>query len=170
MIEHISTLYLAVHWTARLSGLLFAAALAVPALFSVSACRRDELYLAFLLALTVHFGCVTWLATANGGSNMFPGGRSVAQVGGWPVVFGIFALFHAIVVVGFAARRAKSPVRRGLRWAGTFSRGFIGLAFVGTYLPLLAQSWWYALPGALVAGAVCVDAGAAQKGDPAVRR
>jgi hypothetical protein len=157
MSDH-AALYLTVHWTARLAALLFSAALAAPVLFRLRACRREELYLAFILALAVHFAFVTWLALATGGAQMFPGGKSVAEVGGWPVVFGIFAFCQTLAWVGFAARRTEEVASRGLHVAGSFSRGFIGVMFVGTYLPLVAQSWWYLFPATLVVGAVSIDA------------
>ncbi len=70
-----SDLYTAVHWTARVSALLFAAALGVPVLFRVSERRSATLYLAFILAHTVHFSFVIWLAKARDGARMFPGAR-----------------------------------------------------------------------------------------------
>jgi hypothetical protein len=152
-----SDLYIAVHWTARLSAVLFAAALAAPALYNLSARRSQSLYLGFILAHTIHFSFVVWLAKVTGGENMFPGGRSVGDAGGWPAVFGVFAFFYALAFVGLAARRAGPRARLGLRAAGRFSTAFIGFMFVSTYMPLIARSRWYALPAALVVAGVAVD-------------
>lgn len=153
-----SHLYLVVHWTARLSAVLFAAALLAPALSSLSARRAQTLYLGFIIAHTLHFSFVAWLAKVTGGENMFPGGRSVGDVGGWPAVLGIFAFFYTLALVGLVARRAGPRAGLGLRAAGRFSTTFIGFMFVSTYVPLIARSQWYALPAALVAAGVAVDA------------
>ncbi|WP_437915611.1 hypothetical protein WME73_10820 [Sorangium sp. So ce302] len=155
---HTSDLYLAVHWTARASALLFAAALVAPALFRSSGQRSQGFYLGFILAHTIHFMFVIGLVRATGGANMFPGGRSVADVGGWPAVFGIFALFYALAFIAFAARRMGTRARSTLRVAGRLSTLFLGYMFVSTYVPLVSRSRWYALPAAIVATAVLVDA------------
>jgi hypothetical protein len=144
-----------VHWSARLSAILFALSLAAPVLPRFLARRSESLYLGFVAANTVQFLFVTLLALATGGANMFPGGRSVADVGGWPAVFGIFAFFYTLAFVGWVGRRAGASSR--LRTAGVLSRAFVGFMFVSTYVPLIARSAWYALPCALVAAAVVVD-------------
>ena len=144
-----------VHWAARLSAIMFASSLAAPLLPRLLARRSEALYLGFAAANTVQFVFVTLLALATGGANMFPGGRSVADVGGWPEVFGIFGFFYVLALVGWLGRRAgaSSP----LSAAGVFSRAFIGFMFVSTYVPLIARSAWYALPCAFVGAAVLVD-------------
>jgi hypothetical protein len=153
-----SDLYLAVHWAARASALLFALALVAPAVLRSSARPSQNLFAAFIVAHTVHFFFVTWLAAATGGAGMFPGGRSVTDVGGWPAVAGIFALFYALAILGLAARRERAHRHGWLRATGRFATAFIGFMFVATYVPLLARSPWYALPAAIVTVAVVVDA------------
>jgi hypothetical protein len=152
-----SDLYTAVHWTARLSALLFAAALAAPLLPRPLARRSQALYVGFVLANSLQFLSVTWLARMTGGANLFPGGRSLADVGGWPAMFGIFGFFYALALVGFVARQRGARASSGLRAAGTFSTTFIGFMFVATYVPLVARSRWYAIPAVLVAASVLVN-------------
>jgi hypothetical protein len=154
-----SDLYIAVHWTARLSALLFAAALLAPVLLREQDGRRRSqvLFLAFLAAHTVHFSFVLALAFETGGKRMFPGGRDIADVGGMPAVFGIFAFFYLLAVAALLQRRAGSRAGTLLRVAGRFSTAFLGYMFVTTYIPLVERSPWYALPAALIATAVVLD-------------
>jgi hypothetical protein len=154
-----SDLYLAVHWTARVSALLFAAALAVPVLFREPDGRRrsQPAFLAFLGAHTVHFAFVLALILETGGEKMFPGGRDVADVGGMPAVFGIFAFFYLLAILALLERRRGPRASTPLRLAGRFSTAFVGYMFVSTYIPLVERSPWYALPAALVATAVLLD-------------
>ncbi|UVT16029.1 MAG: hypothetical protein H8K04_00200 [Nitrospira sp.] len=149
---------LAVHWSARLSALLFAMALALPALTTRLSRHATALYLAFMIAHTVHFGFVVWMAHVTDGANMFPGGRSVEDVGGWPTVFAIFALFYALAFVGLAARRVGSEAGHTLRRASRVTTTCVGLLFVVTYVGLLPQSLWYAVPGVLVAIGMIIEA------------
>ncbi|UVT15541.1 MAG: hypothetical protein H8K04_17320 [Nitrospira sp.] len=148
---------LAVHWSARLSALLFAVALALPALIPRLSRHASALYFAFMMVHTVHFGFVVWMAHMTGGANMFPGDRSVADVGGWPTVFSIFAFFYALAFVGLVARRAGPNVGHTLRLASRVTTTCLGLIFVGTYLSLIPQSLWYAVPGAFVTLGMIID-------------
>jgi AcrR family transcriptional regulator len=141
-------LLLPVQLTARLSALLFAGALAVPVLTGRPA---RALYPAFLIAHTVHFGFVAALAVVGGGAGLFPGGRSLEDVGGWPTLAAIATLFYAAALGGLA--RGPSGWRRG----GHAAAAFIGFMFVATYLPLVERSAWYALPAAIVTLAVGLD-------------
>lgn len=154
-----SDLYVAVHWTARLSALLFAAALVAPSLFrEPDGRRRSQLaFVAFLAAHTVHFASVLALISETGGNKMFPGGRDVADVGGMPAVFGIFAFFYLLATLALLERRAGPRAGTTLRLAGRCSTAFIGYMFVSTYIPLVERSPWYALPAALIATAVLLD-------------
>jgi hypothetical protein len=149
-------LHLAMSWTARLAAVLFALSLLVPALSRQRAGQAGRIQVAFIVAQTLHFAFVAWLASATGGAGMFPGGRSVAEVGGWPVVVAIFALFYAVAFIALAARRSGTAQTR-LRTAGKLSTAFIGFMFVATYLPLVARSGWYALLALLVTAAVVAD-------------
>jgi hypothetical protein len=149
-------LHLAMSWTARLSAVLFALSLLVPALSAQRAGHAGRIHVAFIVAQTLHFAFVAWLASATGGAGMFPGGRSVADVGGWPVVLAIFALFYAVAFIALAIRRSGTHQTR-LRTIGKLSTAFIGFMFVATYLPLVARSGWYALLALLVTAAVAAD-------------
>lgn len=152
----VAALHLALSSTARVSAVLFALSLLVPALSRERGGRSGRLQLAFIVAQTLHFAFVTWLASVSGGAGMFPGGRSVAEVGGWPVVLAIFVLFYAVALIAFFARRAGAA-RARLRAAGRLATAFIGFMFVATYLPLVARSGWYALLALLVTAAVAAD-------------
>lgn len=90
-------LYTAVHWTARISALSFAAALGTAAASPTWVRPSQALYLAFLGSHTIHFGFVVWLAQVTGGAKMFPGGRDVGEVGGLPAVFAIFACSSPLI-------------------------------------------------------------------------
>ena len=149
-------LLLAIKWTARLSAILFALSLLVPALSPHRRPHSVRLQIAFIVAHTLHFSFVARLASVTGGAGMFPGGRSVAQVGGWPAVLAIFALFYAVAFIALAARRSDADQPR-LRTAGKLSTAFIGFMFVATYVPLVARSGWYAFLALLVAAAVAAD-------------
>jgi hypothetical protein len=147
-------LLLAVRWTARLSAMTFATALLTSAF---SARRSRALDTGFLVAHTIHFSFVVQLALATGGKDMFPGGEDIADAGGWPAVFGIFALFYVLAAVALSARHLGSRASLPVRVAGQLSTVFIGFMFVKTYLPLVARSYWYALPAALITTAVAAD-------------
>jgi hypothetical protein len=152
-------LYLAVRLTARLSALLFAVALIAPFVLPMGQRQRRSQapFVAFMAAHTVHFGFVIGLVLATGGEGMFPGGRDVADAGGLPAVFGIFAFFYLLAGVALVQRRAGPSAGRMLHLAGRFATAFLGYMFVSTYVPLVARSPWYALPTALVATAVVLD-------------
>jgi hypothetical protein len=164
-----AALHLAVSWTARLSAVSFALSLLVPALSPKRAGHSGRLQLAFIVAHTLHFAFVAWLAGVTGGAGMFPGGRSVAEVGGWPVVLAIVALFYAVAFTAFTARRAGAS-RARLRTAGKLANAFIGFMFVATYVPLVARSGWYALPALLVMAAVAADLRPGARGTRVPRR
>lgn len=91
------------------------------------------------------------------GKGMFPGGRDVADAGGLPAVFGIFAFFYLVAGLALAGRRAGPNASAWLRWAGRGATVFLGFMFVSTYVPLVEQSAWYALPAGLVTLAVALD-------------
>jgi hypothetical protein len=147
-------LYTAVHWTARASAVLFALALLAPTL----SLRRPLMpYVGFMLAHTIHFSFVVWLALVTGGARMFPGGRDIADVGGWPAVFGVFTLFYVLASLGLLARHRGRNAGRALRLGGRFATTFLGYMFVSTYVPLMTRSPWFAVPAALITAAVFAD-------------
>jgi hypothetical protein len=152
-------LSLAVPLTARLSALLFATALIVPA--ALPRAQRQRLtrasFVAFIIAHTIHFCFVSARVLATGGKGMFPGGRDVADAGGLPAVFAVFAFFYAVAGLALAGRLAGESARAGLRWASRGATVFLGYMFVSTYLPLVARSSWYVLPAVIVTLAVAID-------------
>jgi hypothetical protein len=147
-------LLLAVRLTARLSAMTFSAALLTSAL---TARRSRTLDIGFLVAHTIHFSFVVRLALATGGKGMFAGGKDIADGGGWPAVFGIFAFFYLLAGVALSARHLGPRASPRMRVAGQVATAFIGFMFVRTYLPLMERSSWYALPAALVTTAVIAD-------------
>jgi hypothetical protein len=140
-----------VRLTARSSALLFAAAQTAGAVGPRASKTSRALYLAFLTAHAVHFTAVTRYALLTGGRNLFPGGRSLNDVGGWRTVAGIFGTFAGLAVTGWLAQAGASSRRPGAAIAGRAATGVIAAMFVGTYLGKVAQSRWYALPAAAVA-------------------
>ena len=158
-----ATLYRAVRLTARSSALLFAGAQATPALGSRAARASRPLYLAFMAAHAAHFTAVSRYAVVTGGRGLFPGGRSMHDVGGWPTVLGIYTLFSGLAFTGWAAGTSEATSRPHLLAAGRAATGLIGAMFVGTYIGQLAQSARYAVPATIVSGSVIA-------GDVASRR
>jgi uncharacterized membrane protein YeaQ/YmgE (transglycosylase-associated protein family) len=152
-----ATLYRAVRLTARASALLFAAAQASQAMGSRAAVARRPLYLGFMAAHTTHFAVVTRYAKTTGGRGLFPGGRNLHDVGGWPTVAAIYTLFAGMAGTGWAAGTPAGRNRRGLGIAGRIATGVIGAMFVGTYLGQLPRSTWNALPAAAVGAAVLAN-------------
>ncbi|MGH6950255.1 MAG: hypothetical protein ACREH4_05255 [Vitreimonas sp.] len=102
------------------------------------------MWLAFLASQTVHFAFVVWFVTETGGVNLFPGGRSLQDVGGWPTIFAIFALFYTLAAARLiGAHAAANDLARLADGIGT---GAIGLFFLATYIPLIARSSVFAAP------------------------
>jgi hypothetical protein len=138
-----------VRLTARSSAILFATAQATSAL-GRRAAWAGPLYLAFMAAHAAHFTVVARYAKVTGGHGLFPGGRSMNQVGGWPTMAGIYTSFAGLVFTGWVAGTPAAEARPWIHMAGRAATGLIGAMFVGTYLGQLSQSRWYALPAALV--------------------
>ena len=101
-----------VRLTARASGLLFAGALATRAARPGRDKTAQQLYIAFAATHLVHFAVVARYAMATGGRNLFPGGRHLDDVGGWPTVLTIYALFGGLVVTGREAVGSAGAVER----------------------------------------------------------
>jgi len=126
-----------VRLTARSSALLFAAAQATSVL-RVAASASRPLYAAFLLVHAAHFGAVTRYAVLTGGRHLFPGGRSLSDVGGWPTMAGIFAVFSALAVTGWLAKAPTAATDWAwLPAAGRGANGLITAMFAGVYLQRL---------------------------------
>lgn len=147
----------AVHLTARASALLFAAAHATSALGPRGAAAARPLYLAFMAAHAVHFTVVARYAVVNGGRDLFPGGRSLDAVGGWPTVAGIYALFAGLAITGWVSGAPRANGEPATRIIGHAATGLITTMFVGVYLGQLQGSRWYAVPATAVAGAVTAN-------------
>lgn len=129
----------AVRLTARTSAVLFAAAQATSAsgLRTVRASR--PLYLAFMAAHAVHFAVVSRYAIVNGGRDLFPGGRSMNDVGGWPTVLGIYTFFGGLALTGWIAGGPAASGQPRIRVAGRAANGLIAAMFIGTYLGKFAE-------------------------------
>jgi hypothetical protein len=154
--QSINALYRAVRLTARSSAMLFAAAQATQVLGPRAAHAWRPLYLGFMAAHAAHFTVVARYAKITGGRALFPGGRNLNDVGGWPTVAGIYTLFAGLAAIGWAGGPSPSRSRRGLGFAGGVATGTIGAMFAGTYLGQLPRSGWNAVPAAIVASAVLV--------------
>ncbi len=146
--------YRAVQLTARSSALLFAAAQATSALGPRAGRAPRILYLAFMAAHAVHFTVVARYAVVNRGRDLFPGGRSLHDVGGWRTVAGIYTFFAGLAVTGWIAGAPRAAGQPTLRVAGRAATGLMAAMFVEVYLGQLPRSRWYALPITVVAGSV----------------
>ena len=153
----IARLYRAVHLTARTSALLFAGAQAASARGAKAGSASRRLYLAFMAAHAVHFTVVTRYAQVNGGRDLFPGGRSLHQVGGWRTVVRIYGFFSSLALLGWVAGPPRAAGRHPVSPLGNGATGLIAAMFVGVYLGQLPRSPWYAVPATTVAGAVTAN-------------
>jgi uncharacterized membrane protein YeaQ/YmgE (transglycosylase-associated protein family) len=149
-----SALHRYVRLTARSSALLFAAAQATSAFGPRVERAWRPLYLGFMAAHAVHFAVVARYAKVTGGRALFPGGRNLNDVGGWPTVAGIYTFFAGLAITGWAAGAPTATGHGRRQTAGRATTGLIGAMFVGTYLGQLTQSRWYAVPATLVGAAV----------------
>jgi len=132
--------------TARTSAMLFASVQAAPLAGWRGARASDALYRAFLVAHAVHFTAVTRYAVLTGGHDLFPGGRDLDDVGGWPTVAGIFTGFAGVASIGWFGRPTRTGVTPRTRAAGTAARTVVGTMFTGTFASRIARSAWYAVP------------------------
>jgi hypothetical protein len=123
-----------VRLTARSSALLFAAAQATSTVRPVQRASRP-LYAAFLVAHAAHFTAVARYAVLTGGRHLFPGGRSLADVGGWPTMAGIFVAFSGLAVTGWLAKAPTlAAAHTWLPAAGRAATGLIAAMFASVYL------------------------------------
>jgi uncharacterized protein len=152
-----ASVYRAVQLTARTSALLFAGAQATSALGPRAALASRTLYLAFMAAHAVHFAVVARYAVVNGGRDLFPGGRSMNEVGGWPTVVGIFSFFAGLAGTAWAAGAPQATGQPLMPAIGQAVTWVMAAMFVGVYLGQLPRSRWYALPAAAVAGAATAN-------------
>jgi hypothetical protein len=143
------------HYTARASAFAFAFALAAPLLSEWARRRRVALFAAFAALHALHFAVVAFFAASHPQAAIFPGERSATQVGGWPAIAGIVALFAVLVMTAIHARGARAGQRAKL--AGRGAVALLTFMFVATYLPLTSRSPWYFLPALLITAAAALD-------------
>ena len=151
-----ASLHRTVRLTARTSAVLFTSAQVAQALRLPTSSTWRPLYAAFVAAHTIHFGFVARFAHRTQGRTLFPGGRNMHDVGGWPTVLGIFALFVTLAAVSW---RFAEPdgAHRGRRGAGLVAPALIGAMFVSFYLGQVPRSPRHAVPGAIIAAAVLAN-------------
>jgi hypothetical protein len=138
------------HQLAVYTGRVSAAAFVVALLMATRSQRAVVSWLAFLAAHTVHFFTVLQFARLNGGRDLFPGGTSFEEAGGWPTVLTSLAVFYGLAAIALAARHAGPAAGRYLRRAGLAATVAIAAMFLATYGPLAAQSALFALPSAVI--------------------
>jgi hypothetical protein len=146
--------------------MLFAGAQAAPLAGRRGARAGDALYRAFLVAHAVHFTAVTRYAVLTGGHDLFPGGRDLDDVGGWPTVAGIFTSFAGVATIGWFGRPTKTTVAPRSRAAGTAARTIVGAMFTGTFAGRIPRSAWYAVPTVISGTATALAATNARKPMP----
>ena len=135
-----------VRLTARTSAILFAAAQVAPLAGRRCARAGETLYQAFMVAHVVHFASVTRYTSLTGGHDVFPGGRDLHDVGGWPAVAGIFAAFAGVATIGWVGRPTTRVTPRARTAAGAAARTVIGTLFTGTFAGQIARSACYVVP------------------------
>ena len=166
-IMNTAAVHRAVRVTGRTSAVLFAAAQFSQALRLPSVGAWRPLYLGFVATHAVHFTAVTRYAAMTNGRNLFPGGRDMNDVGGWPTVLGIYALFFALASTAWAGSSRAGRVQPGVRRAGSAANGLLGAMFASFYLGQIPQSRWNALPATIIGAAVLTNIEAAHKRPPA---
>lgn len=147
----------AVQLTARTSALLFSAAQATSALGPRTGSAPRLLYLAFMAAHAIHFSVVARYAVVNGGRDLFPGGRSLQDAGGWATVAAIYTFFAGLAVTGWATGTPRAASTHATRIVGRTATWLMAAMFVEVYLGQLPRSRWYAVPATVVAGAVTAN-------------
>ena len=80
----------------------------------------------------------------TGGRGLFPGGRSMNDVGGWPTVAGIYTFFAGLAFTGWATRAPAAMSNHRMRLAGRTAHrahwGYVRRHIQGQF----SQSRWYA--------------------------
>lgn len=151
-----AALHRTVRLTARTSAILFTAAQVTQALRRPTPAAWRPLYAAFVATHVIHFGFVARFAHRTQGRSLFPGGRNMHDVGGWPTVLGIFALFFTLAAAGWTATN-PADTHRGRHRAGLAAPAIIGAMFVSFYLGQVPRSPRHAVPGAIIAAAVLAN-------------
>jgi hypothetical protein len=146
------TAELLVRLTARISAALFAAALIVFAAGYQHDQRRlyvaKRLFAGFIVAHTVHFATVAWLAVVTSGEN-------IRERDGWAFVLTVALLFYAAVfcVVRAWGNAAMGSSPRSLRMANVAIVA-IAAVFLNSYLTRVAEMPIYWLLTIGLAGTV----------------
>ena len=136
--------------TGRLSATLFVAALCG----AVLPWRAVQLWVGFLSAHTIHFAAVLSFAILNKGRDLFPGGMSLADAGGWPALAASATFFYSLAVTNLVSMRRGPRAGRWLRLAGPIAASLIGSMFLATYMPLVGISAFFAIPVLAVSAAL----------------
>ena len=137
---------LIVRVTARLSAIGFLAAIGLfAARFPGKVGGAIRLLTSFLVAHTIHFGAVTWLA-------MLTAGENIGERGGWPVAMTVAAAFYlsAFAVLRMWRRVASArPVSRLERLAAHLGVLFIAAIFLNSYAARVATkpAYWLWIAG-----------------------
>jgi hypothetical protein len=143
---------LLVRLTARISAGMFAASLIVFAAGYQHDQRRlyvgTRLFAGFIVAHTVHFATVAWLAVVTSGEN-------IRERDGWAVVATVALLFYAAAFFVFRAwgNAAMGSSSRSLRMANAAIVA-IAAVFLNSYLARVAAMPIYWLPTIGLAGTV----------------
>ena len=150
------TIELIVRLTARVSAATFAAALILFAAGYQHDRRRlyfgTRLFAGFVVAHTIHFVAVGWLAVVTGGEN-------IRERDGWAVVVTVALLFYVAVFVVLRVWREVAlghSSSRSLRVAANLAVVAIAAVFLNSYLGRVGRMPMYWLPAAGLAGAVAL--------------
>ena len=152
-----TSLHRAVRLSARSSAVLFTSAQLSQALRLPTPRAWRPLYVAFVAAHAIHFAFVARFAHRTQGRALFPGGRNMHDVGGWPTVLGIFASFLILATLGWTAADPAHAHSGGRRRAGLAGTPLIGAMFVSFYLGQLPRSARHAAPAAVIGAAVLAN-------------
>lgn len=150
------TIQLIVRLTARLSAAIFASAL----ILFAAGNQRDRgrlyfgtcLFAGFIVAHTIHFLTVAWLAVVTAGEN-------IRERDGWAVAVTVVLLFYIAVFLVFrawgdaAAGRASS---RSLRVSANVALVAIAAVFLNSYLARAVRMPVYWLPVLALVGSVAL--------------
>jgi hypothetical protein len=144
---------LLVRVTARISAAAFAAALIALSLRRRNPFRASHeirFFIAFILAHTIHFGTVMWLAVMTAGQN-------IRIRGGWIVVLPVAALFYLAafaILRAWISLAARRVLPRGDWWAAHVGVVLIALIFLNSYIARVGRMPAYWVPAILMIAAV----------------
>jgi hypothetical protein len=147
---------LIVRLTARVSAAAFAGALILFAAGYQHDQRRlflgTRLFAAFIVAHTIHFWAVAWLAVASGGEN-------IRERGGWTVVLTVALLFYTAVFLVLRAWRyaaLRHASSGSLHVTADVAVVAIAVVFLTSYLARVQRMPVYWLPAICLAGIVAL--------------